>query len=164
MLYLTLIRHAKSSWADAGMDDFDRPLNERGLKNAPEMGQRLKKIKWLPDVMLASPAARTTATAKAIAAAVGYNPDDIVFDRKLYAAPAKQMLATTLFYAKGRKHVAVVAHNPGTSQLASSLSGEDLGQVPTCAVVRLQFDVNDWDELAAGSGKLLDFDYPKRQR
>lgn len=145
------------------MADFDRPLNERGLKNAPEMGRRLKKINWLPDLMLASPAARTTATAKAIAAQVGYPSERIVFDRKLYAAPAQQMLAVVLFYAKGHKHVAVVAHNPGTSQLASSLCGEDLGSVPTCAVVRLQFDVNAWDDVVAGSGKLLDFDYPKRQ-
>lgn len=164
MLYLTLIRHAKSSWAEAGMDDFDRPLNERGLRNAPEMGQRLKKIKWLPDLMVASPAARTTATAKAIAAEVGYPAERIIWDRKLYAAPARQMLTAALFHAKGRKHVAVVAHNPGTSQLASTLCGEDLGSVPTCAVVRLQFDVADWDGVGAGVGSLLDFDYPKRLR
>lgn len=163
-LLLTLIRHAKSSWADPGQDDFDRPLNERGNRDAPEMGRRLRQAGWRPDRMLASPATRAAATAKAIAVAVDYPERDIVWKPDLYLASPRAMLRELVAAADGVGHVALVAHNPGTTELAERLSGEALGNVPTCGVVRLRFDVDAWPAVGDGLGKLIDFDYPKRER
>lgn len=161
-LTLTLIRHAKSSWAEKGMDDFDRPLNARGLGDAPDMGRRLKAAGWCPDVIVASPAARAAATAKAIAKAIGYAEADIVWSKKLYLAAPKTMLAEAAYHGKGRTHVALVAHNPGTTELAEALTDVELGNVPTAGVVQIQLDAEDWDAVAGGTGNLIDFDYPKR--
>ena len=90
MKKLFLIRHAKSSWEDFNLDDFDRPLNNRGEKDAPFMGKLLKKKKPKPDLIISSPALRTKLTAQIMAKEIGYD-DKIVFDKTIYEAPLSNL-------------------------------------------------------------------------
>ena len=91
MKTIILVRHAKSSWKDPGLNDFDRPLNKRGKKNAPLMGQKLKERQVMPDLVLSSPAKRARKTATAIAKAVGYPKKRIVFDDNMYHGGARYL-------------------------------------------------------------------------
>ncbi len=161
MKLLTLIRHAKSSWRDPGLDDFDRPLNRRGERDAPVMGGRLAAVDPPPERFVSSPAARARRTAEVIAAAVDTDAAP-VFERALYLASPGRMLGVVQDLDDALDHVAVVAHNPGTTEFANALADVRIDNVPTCGIVRLELDVASWRDAAPGCARLLDFDYPKR--
>ena len=164
MKLLTLIRHAKSSWKNAGMDDFDRPLNDRGERDAPRMGKRLSRAAGAPDLILSSSAQRAARTARVIAEQLGSDPAEIVLDRALYLASPAQMLDTLRALAPDLEHAALVAHNPGVTDLINALAEVRIDNVPTCGIARLRLDIDRWNELEFGCAELQDFDYPKRDR
>jgi phosphohistidine phosphatase len=158
---LTLIRHAKSSWKHAGLDDFDRPLNRRGERDAPVMGRRLASVAPLPERVIASPAVRAARTAELIAEETGLL-DAIVFERALYLATPGRMLGVVQDLDDAFGHVALVSHNPGTTEFANDLADVRIDNVPTCGIVRLELEVDHWRDAAPGCARLLDFDYPKK--
>lgn len=162
MRRLTLIRHAKSSHQDPGLDDFDRPLNARGRRDAPEMGRRLAAANARPDLIVSSPAERAARTSEAIAEPLGYAASRIVFDRALYLASSGGMLEVTRALDDGSPHAALVGHNPGLTEFVNVLSDAAIENVPTSGIVRLELDVDHWREAGPGCAKLIDFDYPKR--
>ena len=160
---LVLIRHAKSSWNNPLLSDYNRPLNERGHRDAPEMGRRLAARDVKPDLIIASTARRAAETAKAIAAGVGYAESAIQWVDELYhCVPAvfKEVLATV---AETHKCVFMVAHNPGTSAFAHNLV-ENLpaGEVPTCAAIGIGFKGANWKALKKEAATLLFYDTPKK--
>lgn len=163
---VVLIRHAKSDWSTPGQPDFDRPLNARGKKDAPEMGKRLKKNNILPDLILASPAARAAATAKLIAAEVGYDPAAIHWIDKLYHcdAPVFEDVLVNSDIPDEVRTVFMVAHNPGithfTGDAAPSLHINDM---PTCATAGITFQAEHWSGFSEARHNGLFFDYPKNQ-
>jgi phosphohistidine phosphatase len=161
---LTLIRHAKSSWKDAGMDDFDRALNDRGERDAPRMGKRLSRAGPPPDRIVSSSAKRAARTARVIAEQLGCDPAEVVLDRELYLASPSRMIATLRALAPDVDHVALVAHNPGVTDLVNALAEVRIDNVPTCGIARVRLDIERWKELDVGCGELEDFDYPKRDR
>ena len=110
---LTIIRHAKSSWENPDCEDHGRPLNKRGLRNAPEMGARLAKRDWLPNLFLASKAKRARDTAALIAGKVGYAEERIVFDDRLYLAQPGEWRSVIGALPAEAAHVACIGHNPG---------------------------------------------------
>lgn len=142
MIELALVRHAKSDWGQPGLADHDRPLNERGQRDAPVMAARLAATGFRPARILSSTALRARTTAAAFGAALGV---EVELDEALYGAPAGVLLAT----ASGATSVMVVAHNPGMSDLAASLSGGGIAHMPTCAVARFTWDAEDWDVAAS---------------
>ncbi|MFM7274917.1 MAG: SixA phosphatase family protein, partial [Gammaproteobacteria bacterium] len=93
MKRLILCRHAKSSWADPGMADIDRPLNDRGKRDAPEMGRRLRERGVAPDLVVSSGARRARATARRIAAELGIDGDAVTIVERLYEASVATWLA-----------------------------------------------------------------------
>ena len=119
MIRLALVRHAKSDWGDPGLDDHDRPLNERGGGDAPRMARRLAGSGFRPDVILSSTALRARTTAAAFGAELGVA---VTLDPELYGAPAGVLLDAAA--ATGAASVMIVAHDPGMSVLAARLSGE----------------------------------------
>ncbi|WP_322411747.1 SixA phosphatase family protein [Microbacterium invictum] len=141
---LVLVRHAKSDWGDPGLRDHDRPLNERGLRDAPRMAARLAETGFRPDALLSSTAVRARTTADAFAAALGA---ELTLDPDLYGAPPSTLLATA--GRSGAARVMVVAHNPGMTELAEALSGGGIGEMPTCAVARFRWDDDDWAVVGA---------------
>ena len=161
-----LVRHAKSSWADMGMDDFDRPLNERGEKDAPHMAKLLKHHDIIPDRMISSPAKRALSTCLAFAQVLKFDEASIVTDKKLYHASADTILSVL---AKLKDHtgeeedvVLLFGHNPGITEFANALLNVGIDNMPTCAVVGATLDIDSWADISFGCGKLDSFEYPKK--
>jgi phosphohistidine phosphatase len=162
MKLLTLIRHAKSSWNHPGMEDFARPLNRRGKRDAEAMGKRLAAMEFMPDLLLSSPAKRARGTAKRVAKEIEYPKSRIEFNDGIYHAVSDSLLRIVRDIDDAVEHAALVGHNPGFSEFSALLSQDFIGGLPTCAVVRLQLCVNSWQEVSRKCGTLIDFDYPKR--
>ncbi len=162
MKTLYIIRHAKSSWKDPGLTDFERPLNGRGKRNAPEMGRRLQVRGILPELLLASPAKRALATAIAIAEVVGYQPNQIQYNEALYHATVGQLYDVIQAQPNTVQHLAVFGHNPGFTDFANDLANAQIINVPTCGIVAVQVPVASWQQIQPGTGTMLWFDYPKK--
>ncbi len=165
MKRLTLVRHAKSDWGDPRLEDFDRPLNGRGERDAPEMARRLAEAGLAPTLMVSSPAVRALATAKAFAKAFGYPVKKIRRADEAYLATPGTLLEIVRGTGGRSRHVMLFGHNPGISEFAALLSGEhDLGELPTAAVVSFSVDVRDWATLRPGAAERIFHDYPKSGR
>ncbi|MEJ2514699.1 MAG: histidine phosphatase family protein [Gammaproteobacteria bacterium] len=163
MRRLTLLRHAKSSWEDPDLDDFDRPLNARGLRNLPDMGRRLAARQDLPDLIVTSPAARALATARGIAREIGYREDGIAEAEELYLADVRQILAVVRALPDARTHAMLVGHNPGFTDFANRLEGVRIDNMPTAAMLCVDFPVSRWSAVDPATCKFVYFDYPKKQ-
>ncbi len=158
---LFLIRHAKSSWADPGLDDFARPLNKRGKKDAPKMAARLAEKGVRPDLIAASPAKRAKKTAICMAEATGYDIADIRYYDDLYLGFLNYHLKLIDELLLGADALFLVGHNNTITELAEYLIGRYLGNVPTCGIVGLEFSGPDGFTGKEGSARLMFFDFPK---
>ncbi|MFC5788457.1 histidine phosphatase family protein [Agromyces tardus] len=147
MKTLVLVRHAKSSWEHAGTPDHERPLNHRGRRDAPDMGRRLRERGLLPDVIRSSTAVRARATAVAIAAQFGIEPEAVVLDERLYGSSPDTILGVVGELDDSVETAMIVAHDPGLSDLAFDLSGT-IEHMPTCAAAEFSFDVARWSDVA----------------
>jgi phosphohistidine phosphatase len=159
---LTLLRHAKSSWDDAGKKDRDRPLNKRGERDAPLMSRRLLARNARPTLILTSPAVRARRTAQIVAREIGYPLEFLQQEEDLYLASASQIMDVLARQESSFRDVVVCAHNPGITDLANQLTGAGIDNVPTTGIVIVGLDLNRWADLANAEGQLLLFDYPKR--
>ncbi len=161
---LIMIRHAKSSWANPAQSDFERPLNERGKKDAPEMGARLKKAGLIPQLIIASTAVRTKETATYIAKQLGYDVALIRWEDKLYHC-LPSALEEVLYGVKNSiKSVLIVAHNPGITEFVNQLSPNFFtNNMPTCGVVAASFEAEKWEDFPVSKRKVIIFDYPKNE-
>lgn len=164
MKNLVIIRHAKSSWDDPALADLERPLNTRGKRDAPIMGQVLRDRAPPPDLIIGSPAKRARKTARLIAAAVGYPEERITIDRHLYMQGVTALLNAISGLPEPAHTVFLVGHNPDLTTLVSTLTEEDIGTLPTCGVASVEFAVETWAAAGPGVGRLMFFDYPKRHR
>ena len=154
---LLLLRHAKSSWEENELDDINRPLNRRGVRDASEMGSRLLRRSLIPELIVSSPALRALATARAILTEVRCaNP--VVTEPELYGAAPQDVLDIVAGFDDGLQTAMVVGHNPTITQLANRLSDTPIENVPTCGV--LVAEATSW--AAVGTARLRDFDYPKK--
>lgn len=162
MKYLFLNRHAKSDWNHPGLTDFERPLNERGLRDAPDMGERLANRNETIDLIVTSPAVRALSTAKIIAEKINYKKEDIVENRSIYAAAVTDLLKVVNRLNNHYNSVLLFGHNPGFTDFADYLTGAGILNIPTCGICKISFDINDWKEVSAHTGNLEYFDFPKR--
>jgi len=158
---LLICRHAKSSWEGEVCRDIDRPLNKRGQRDAPEMGQRLKRRPLLPDLIITSPAVRALTTAELIAAQLGYPLAGVRINPAQYAATVPSLLAQLRLIEPQYTRVMIVGHNPEFTALANVLGGLAIDNLPTCGMVALALPLASWDHLAPGSGTLVFYDFPK---
>jgi phosphohistidine phosphatase len=161
MKRLYLIRHAKSSWSEPGLDDFHRPLNLRGKNNGAAMAKRLASARIRPDLIVASPAVRAKRTARFMAKETGYEVDAVQYDNNLYLGSFSYhcQLIATLFQQVDV--LFLVGHNGTITELAEQLCGCTLGNVPTCGVVAIEYSDAVGFSDAAGRGKLVFFWFPK---
>jgi phosphohistidine phosphatase len=163
---LILIRHAKSSWNEPGVFDVDRPLNRRGLHDAPLMGgrlaDRLAAAGLALDAMLASSARRAAQTARMIADELAFAASSIDWRRELYLAAPRTMMDIIRLLPDEVRTAALVAHNPGITEMVNMLARVRIDNVPTCGVALLSLKQEGWDGLEAGGAELISFDYPKR--
>jgi phosphohistidine phosphatase len=161
MKSLILVRHAKSSWDISIPNDFDRPLNERGKKDAPEAAKRLINKGVLIDAFISSPAKRAKKTAKYFAAEYGVNKDKLILIPELYEAQANIFYDVTRDIDDAYSSVAIFSHNPGITEFVNSLTDYKVDNMPTCAVFAVQSNINSWTEFRSSEKLFWFFDYPK---
>ncbi len=162
MKELFLVRHAKSSWEDPTLSDFDRPLNRRGKEDAPFMGEHLRHLGVKPDLILSSPARRAKKTAKIMAEKLGYPKDKIEWVELIYEATPQALLYLVCQLPDDAKHVVIVGHNPGLTMLSNILGDITIDNIPTSGVVAIAFDASRWYEACRMQGHTILFEYPKK--
>ena len=161
MKTLLLIRHAKSSWDNTALKDFDRPLNERGKKNAPEMASRLLKRKIDIDVFVSSPAKRAKTTAILFNKEFEKKEKEIIFETRLYNADPEIFFDVISKLDDKYKSAAIFSHNPGITDFANSLTEVQVDNIPTCGIFGIGIEIEKWREFINGEKTFYFFDYPK---
>ena len=158
---LILIRHAKSSWDDASLPDFERPLNERGKKDAPEMAKKLNDKKISFDALVSSPAKRAKQTCKYFAKEFDLKKKNIVSESKLYEAGEENFYDVIEHFKNKWDSVAIFSHNPGITYFANSLTETRLDDMPTCGIFAVKIFTDKWEDFRTAKKEFLFFDYPK---
>ena len=164
MKTLFINRHAKSSWKFENLNDFDRPLNNRGNKAAAFLAKKLKDRNEEFDLIVTSPANRAISTAEYFAKEFSYDHSLIEEAHSMYHADHGTMLNIIDNMPDDFHKVMIFGHNPGLTNLANVLTGDTLGNIPTCGIIKINFDVDTWQEVAPGTGTMEFFDYPKRYK
>lgn len=163
MKTLILVRHAKSSWDNLALDDFDRPLNERGKRDAPRVAKYLKASNIIPQHVISSPAKRARKTAKIFAECLLGDASEINLISDVYGADVDDLFNIVRNVDEGVQCCMLVGHNPGMTELANFLirnHKDRIDNVPTTGVVILNLDLSRWQLLSEGSGVLSGFIYP----
>jgi phosphohistidine phosphatase len=169
MLTLSLLRHAKSSWSDPRLKDFERPLNERGETAAPRMGAFMARRGIRPDLILCSTAVRARQTLNLVLPHLKGAPE-LIYEDALYLASSATMLKRLHKVGAEVSHAMIVGHDPGMHTMAVELAGSgspgDLGRLaekfPTAGLAVIVFDVDAWRAVHWGGGRLKLFTAPKR--
>jgi phosphohistidine phosphatase len=161
MKTLTLLRHAKSSWSDAGLADSERPLDRRGEKDAPRMGTRINDAGIRPSLIMSSPAVRAWTTAKIVARAISYPIEFLHREDELYLASLERFLDLFARQDNAFNSVMVVGHNPGLTEFANYLLPDITDNIPTCGLVAVNIDTDNWDLRQRTPADLILYDYPK---
>lgn len=161
MKQLILVRHAKSDWNSAAASDFDRPLNERGKRDAPVMAKRLKERKIPVDMFVASPAKRAAKTAKVFAEVFGRDKDEIIFRKELYMAHPQVFFEVVAQTDDKHSTIALFSHNNGLTEFANLLTDARIDNIPTCGIFAVKADCNSWKDFTDAKKEFLFFDYPK---
>lgn len=160
MRHITILRHAKSSWTDTNLKDFDRPLASRGKEDIPLMAKELVK-RISPKVIITSPALRAKDTA------IGVNKklkSKVLIHYKLYEASTSDILKAIAQIDKDIKDIVIVGHNPSLHDFIEQLSGKKFDKIPTCSATILATSATSWDRVSDKNTKLKEFLYPKMFR
>jgi phosphohistidine phosphatase len=158
---LTLLRHAKTEAQHSGQEDWDRMLEPRGQRDAPEMARRLRERKLKPDLVIASPAVRALTTAHIFARELHLPAAKLQQDERLYLASPKVLKEVIQELGGTAQHLMIVGHNPGLTEFADRISAErGIDNMPTCALYTVEFEIDDWSELEWDSGVNAELDYP----
>lgn len=163
MKHLYLMRHAKSDWNQPGLNDFDRPLNPRGLRAATEMGRRFGDREIRFSATVSSPAVRAAATVRIVAEKLGFPATDILFEKNIYAANRSDLYHIVQGFSPEWNSVLLVGHNPGLTNFTNHLSDAGIYNLATAAVVALELNISSWTDLQEGCGQLFFYDFPKKQ-
>lgn len=159
MKTLFVLRHAKSSWDNPNQTDFERPLNERGLRTAPKMGEFMKENGLEPDFIISSPAQRAKTTAEKVKDAGAFSAE-IKFDPRIYEAAVNELLEVIKDAPDSAGKLLVVGHNPGFEGLVRNLTGE-IREMPTAALAEIELNITSWREIEPSCGKLRNLYKPK---
>jgi len=159
-LYLT--RHAKSSWGNPGLADIDRPLNSRGKKAAPLMGKLIMDKGEKPELLISSPANRAFSTAKVFASAMGLHETDVLIKDTIYGAGVHQLLNLVQDVDDLYNSIMLFGHNPTFTSFGNMVSGENIMNIVTCGVVRIDFEFSSWKNIDFNSGRMIYYEYPKK--
>lgn len=161
MKTLYILRHAKSSREFEELSDHDRPLNKRGRNDAPLMGRELSSRGVMPSLILSSPAVRAISTATLVGKELGYDPDDIVIDDRIYGADKNMLLEVVQETPIEYESMILVGHNEALTEFANMLSPEAVGSIPTAGIIAISFDCESWYDISRKNAEFLFFDFPK---
>ncbi|QNL49541.1 histidine phosphatase family protein [Olivibacter sp. SDN3] len=157
---LYLIRHAKSDWS-LNLPDFERPLNKRGIRDAPIMAKRLAAQVQTPELVITSPAQRALSTALTFADILAKDQKAFIQESDLYEADTSTWLHVINGINDRYDCVAGFGHNPGITHFTQYVTDKFDVDFPTCAIALITFDIESWQEVSRGIGTLVWFDYPK---
>jgi len=163
MKILYLIRHAKSSWENQEISDYERELNPRGKQDAPLMAKIIKQKNIKPDLIISSSAVRAITTAKIFADALNYPIENIIADEYIYEAGLKELMEVVRSIDDNKSLVLLFGHNPGISAFGNLLGSEYISDMPTCSIVGLELNINSWKDTERYCGKTILFEYPKKK-
>ncbi|MDD9890437.1 MAG: histidine phosphatase family protein [Gammaproteobacteria bacterium] len=163
MKTLYLLRHAKSSWDDPELRDFERPLAKRGLNDAPVMAGRFMDRNNSVACIISSPANRAKSTAKIFAENIGYPVDDIISNPELYFAGTAMFLKAASLVDDNCESAMLVGHNPAITEFVNMMANADIDNVPTCGLVELSLPIDNWADVNTGMATVVEFDYPKKK-
>lgn len=152
MKTLLLLRHAKSSWKEPGLRDFDRPLNKRGQRAAPLVGEFMKERDVRPDLIISSPAVRARQTAALVVERGGLQAE-LRYDERIYEADVPALLKVVSQIDEAAETVLLVGHNPGLQELLKFLTGEEQ-EFPTAALALISLEPDKWSNVEQRSGRL----------
>lgn len=155
------MRHAKSSWDNVMLPDFDRPLNDRGKEDAPQMAGRINDKQISIDLFISSPAKRAKKTAKIFMDIFYADKKDLILVPNLYEASVIDFYNTLEMVDDKHNNVALFSHNPGITEFANSLTEHKIDNIPTCGVFAISTQIKKWREFRLADKALLFFDYPK---
>jgi phosphohistidine phosphatase len=161
MKRLYLLRHAKSSWDDVSLADFDRPLNDRGLRAAPFMGRSMAERGIRPDTVVSSPARRAAQTAELVREAAGWDVP-VNLDSRIYEASPQTLLHIISELPDDSRSAVLVGHNPGMAAMVAVLTGAD-ESMPTGALASIKLNVEDWAQIGPETGELEFLLRPKEE-
>ncbi len=161
MKTLLLVRHAKSSWKEPGLQDFERPLLEKGKSRTEKVAIYLRERKVFPDLIVSSHAVRAFETAKIFAEVLGYPHHEIQVDGQVYFSGATGLQQVAFGLPDGKNTVIMVGHNPAITQFANEFLENKIDYMPTSAVVSISFDTAEWKEIPLASKKINFVVYPK---
>lgn len=164
MKIVYLIRHAKSSWEDSSLSDFDRPLNKRGKKDAPFMSKIIKDKIDKPDLIYTSPAKRAFSTAIQIADTLEFSIKDIISDMNIYDAGVSDIIRILNSISNEKNSIMIFGHNPALTMTSNYLSNKHIDNIPTCGFVQINFNCTDWASITGNMGNLVLFEYPKKYK
>jgi phosphohistidine phosphatase len=162
MKTMFFIRHGKSNWKIPSLTDRERPLNDRGKRDAPFMARLLQERGVKPDVIISSPAVRAMTTTRFISRELLYPQERVVIDESLYLGTVEDLLSVVHSIQNSVNVAMIVGHNPALTLCADLLSGRDPDNIPTCGVVCIELHSERWDEVNRGSGTIRYFEYPKK--
>jgi phosphohistidine phosphatase len=158
---LLVVRHAKSSWEWDDINDFERPLNERGKRDAPQMARRLTVSGAIPDLLVASPAKRAKRTAVLFARELGMPEEDILYKTELYHAPAEVFHEILQRIDERFSSIALFSHNPGITAFVNELTQVKVDHMPTCGIYAVKIQAERWSDFREAEKAFWFFDYPK---
>lgn len=160
MKTLLVLRHAKSSWKDESLTDHERPLNQRGIGDAPVMGKLLRKQELVPELIISSSAKRALATAKLVAEACGYE-EKIAVSQDFYMGDPDDYFGRLRLVPDNLTRVMIVGHNPGMEELVADLTGH-YERLPTAALAEIELPVDSWMQLTGVTeGRLVNLWHPR---
>ncbi len=162
MKTLFLMRHAKSSWGDANLSDFERPLNERGLSAAPLIGKIMFDRQFQPELIISSPAERAKQTAMLVKEAAQID-GEINFDKRIYEANFPTLVQILAETGEDVESVLFIGHNPGFENLLNVLTGA-AQPMPTAALAVIDLNINNWREITPNCGTLRVLIRPKDEK
>lgn len=161
MKTLYLVRHAKSSWADPSLTDFERPLNDRGRKNAPEVATYLVNKGIIVNHFVSSPATRAITTARIFADKMGFPRKNIQIEAGIYNASKQELIDIIKQLDNKHNSIALFGHDTSITVATEELSNQRFLHFPTCGVAGIRLNVNQWADVTEGCGDLLFFYFPK---
>ncbi len=164
MKTLYLLRHAKSSWDNPKLDDFERPLNKRGHVDAPLMGNLMEKLNVSPDLIISSPAVRASMTTRFVADAINYPLDKIQYDENIYEAGKSKLLEVIYGVDDAIEKLMLVGHNPTFTHFSHYLTIHDVNNIPTCGLFGTELKISSWTKIKKNCGKVLFYEYPKKHK
>jgi phosphohistidine phosphatase len=159
---IVFVRHAKSSWDDPALEDIDRPLSDRGERDAPALAIRLKEMNIVPDLIVTSPAKRARTTAKKFRKAFDLPKTDFITDLSLYDATPDDVVAVVQHLDNAKRSVFIFGHNPTLTFLANRFPGVRVDNVPTCGVLHVKTMAPTWDQWTPEISTFIGFYYPKQ--